>query len=705
MVPSSTEQRSSQGVLFKYLILAILVGTFIFISIVEAPLNSTNNYLPAAFTDLLVGERVVAAGSAPTAPPATTPNLRTDSAEAKNDQHLEHNNSDEEKDIQESEVLAPKPEFQPAETGAPTNAPTTATPEEKEIAASPAENVRPTETSTNKTTHALTKEPTRTPTKEPTKLATLAPTLPQTKSQSSIAPKIASSKLIQGENLSGDIPFNIPFPMPRALSFGSKTVELNSKTFGWTFASCGKSTSSDKIQQQCADLVLATERYSEMLFPHGTSVSCTSSNACLSTVVLNVKDSKEGLDVHTDESYELIVNNDGIYLSAVSMYGAMHGLESLSQLVHYNFESNVYEIQHADWIIQDAPRFPHRELLIDSSRHFLPVPVIESAIRAASYTKINILHWHIIDDQSFPWCSDAVPELCREGSFSPDEKYSREELKHLVVFARQHGIRIIPELDVPGHTASWCRGRPDICTAKGDILSPVDDHAKPVIKKLLTELRGIFPDTLIHLGGDEVDESKWFIDIRTRNYLSSHSMRAKDAYLDFVKTTADEAVKLGYRPIVWDDVWHNFGSRLDKKIIVHMWLRNKVSKEAASAGYDVLYSPVYPWYLDNMEMSYANALEREPCETLAGDLCKHALGGGGEMWGEKVDTSNFYNTVWPKLAAISERLWALPTVKVAQIQRGEFFRCHLNRRGIPAAPILNKMPRTAPGGPGSCYNQ
>jgi len=161
----------------------------------------------------------------------------------------------------------------------------------------------------------------------------------------------------------------------------------------------------------------------------------------------------------TDESYALSAPNDGAgSLRAATMFGALRGLETLAQLLDiYGVPSTARQIALAPILVADAPRFEYRGLLIDSARHFLPVATIERAVDALSYSKLNVLHWHIVDSNSFPCGSAIYPELAAKGAYDATAVYSVADLARVVAYAKARGVRVLPEWDVPGH-GGWGAG-------------------------------------------------------------------------------------------------------------------------------------------------------------------------------------------------------------------------------------------------------
>ena len=205
----------------------------------------------------------------------------------------------------------------------------------------------------------------------------------------------------------------------------------------------------------------------------------------------------------------------------------MRGLETFSQLVStYN-----YSIPCVD--IEDFPRYKFRGFMVDTSRHYLSIPVLKHLITAASWTKLNILHWHMVDDPSFPYCSTTYPELCKKGAYSPDHVYSQEDVLDVILHAYRHGVIVIPELDTPGHTLSWGHALPGFlthCPHHGNIgsdygpIDPTNEDVYPVVRNLIKEVTSLFPSNFIHLGGDEVHYGCWKNNENITAWMASHNI-------------------------------------------------------------------------------------------------------------------------------------------------------------------------------------
>ena len=497
----------------------------------------------------------------------------------------------------------------------------------------------------------------------------------------------------------------------------------------------------------------AFARYTDLTFPHpasdagedheGNSAAEAASRrrlgqahniggGTLSGMVIKVEDaSEEAPQLNTDESYSLTIDtqhgNNG-FITAPTIYGALRGLETFSQLVQFDFDTATYRLSvGVPLSVHDAPRFPHRGLMIDTARHFLPIHTIKHALDSMSFAKLNVLHWHVSDSQSFPLQFQSRPNLWN-GAHSPRERYLQAEVREVVEYARSRGIRVMPEFDVPGHAASWCRGYPEACPSDPQCSQPLNvahNETFQLIEDIVSECVGdqgydedmapLFLDDFFHLGGDEVDTTCWERDEEISAWMKDQNYTDPDeAYSYFVKRAASIAIEHGRRPVQWSEVFDHFKDKLEESTIVHVWKSVTNVTQVAEMGYELLVNVGYAdgsWYLDNLNRAWEEVYQRSPCQGIPydrPDLCSKVLGGHGEMWGETVDTSDFDATVWPRLAAIAERLWSTEdqtSDSKTALPRIQEFRCLLNERGIAAAPVNNADARSAPPGPGSCYKQ
>ncbi|GAB2277138.1 Beta-hexosaminidase 3 [Dionaea muscipula] len=433
-------------------------------------------------------------------------------------------------------------------------------------------------------------------------------------------------------------------------------------------------------------------------------------SAILKGINVVIDSPSDELQYGVNESYTLTVSNSYAHIEAKTVYGALHGLQTFSQLCHFNLNDEVIEVDLAPWTIIDQPRFLYRGLLIDTSRHYLPLPVIKNVIDSMSYAKLNVLHWHIVDTQSFPLEIPSYPKLW-DGAYSTAERYTVADAKEIVSYAQSRGINVLAELDVPGHAASWGFGYPALWPS-ANCMQPLDvsnEFTFKLIDGILSDFSKIFKFKFVHLGGDEVNTSCWETTPHVEQWLKQHKLDGSMAYQYFVLRAQKLALSHGYEIVNWEETFINFAAKLSPSTVVHNWLVSGIAAEAVASGFRAIVSNQDKWYLDHLDATWDGFYMNEP---LAGikDPRQQALILGGEvcMWGEHIDGSDIQQTIWPRAAAAAERLWT-PYSKLAKnprevTNRLAHFRCLLNQRGIAAAPLAG-LGRATPDDPGSCYKQ
>ncbi|XP_060057001.1 beta-hexosaminidase subunit beta-like [Erinaceus europaeus] len=359
-------------------------------------------------------------------------------------------------------------------------------------------------------------------------------------------------------------------------------------------------------------------------------------------------------------------------LSARTVWGVLRGLETFSQLIHQDPNGIISIIESS---VSDSPRFPHRGILIDTARHYLPIKAILKTLDAMAMNKFNVLHWHIVDDQAFPYQSATFPQLSKKVSYwNLISKMLPKDVRKVIEYARLRGIRVIPEFDNPGHTDSWGKGQKDLLTPCYDgkypsgMFGPIDptlNSTYTFMSRLLKEVSQVFPDEFIHLGGDEVDLQCWIFDI--------------------ISTTKKKA-------IVWQEVFDD-KLKLQPGTIVQIWKANEYEEElrtATEAGFPVILSA--PWYLDyiNSADDWKVNYEEEPHFFSGSERQKQlVLGGEACLWGEYVDATNLMPRLWPRASTVGERLWSDKEVRDLDdaYNRLTVHRCRMVRRGIAAQPL------------------
>uniref|UniRef100_A0A8B9JJU0 Beta-hexosaminidase n=1 Tax=Astyanax mexicanus TaxID=7994 RepID=A0A8B9JJU0_ASTMX len=492
------------------------------------------------------------------------------------------------------------------------------------------------------------------------------------------------------------------WPMPQQITQSTDRYLLSPQSFSFSYSK------DSAAQSGCSVLDSAFKRYYSLIFPDaadGARFSNIWMDPTPFTVSVSVKSGEcDGYpDEGSDESYNLSVAAGAAALKAQSVWGALRGLESFSQLV-YQDKYNMYFVNKTE--IQDFPRFEFRGLLLDTSRHYLPLNAILKTLDAMAYSKFNVFHWHIVDDPSFPYQSYSYPDLSSKGAFHPmTHIYTQSDVKRVISHARMRGIRVIPEFDTPGHTQSWGKGQPNLLTPcyKGDVpsgtfgpVNPILDSTYQFMSGLFKEMKSVFPDSYVHLGGDEVNFACWKSNPNVRAFMTKmgfgHDYTKLESY--YIENIVNISSALNKTPIVWQDVF-DYRERHRPQYVVEVWKGGCYLCEVrrvTKAGLKVILAA--PFYLDlpGPTHNWARYYNVRPLAFKGTDQQK-ALVIGGEvcMWGEYVDATNLHPRLWPRACAAAERLWSNEemTSNVDQaFPRLEKFRCSLIRRGIQAEPLF-----------------
>ncbi len=367
--------------------------------------------------------------------------------------------------------------------------------------------------------------------------------------------------------------------------------------------------------------------------------------------------------VDEDESYQLEVTSAAAHLSAPTVTGALRGMETFSQLIVADADSfSVPAIQ-----IQDRPRFPWRGLMLDVARHWMPIPVIERNLDAMAAVKLNVFHWHLSDDQGFRVESKVFPKLHQLGS--DGHFYTHADVRRVLDYARERGIRVVPEFDVPGHTTSWFVGYPELASAPGPFqierkwgifeptLDPTRDEVYTFLDGLIGEMASLFPDEYFHIGGDEVLDAEWLHNPAIQAFCKKNGLKtSKELHAYFNQRLQAVVRKHGKKMIGWDEV---LSPGLATDTVIQSWQGQQSLAEAARKGYRGILS--YGYYLDHMDTSTFH-YQVDPLSGEAGQLTAtetaHILGGEACMWSEYVTEETVDSRLWPRAAVVAERLWS-----------------------------------------------
>jgi hexosaminidase len=369
-------------------------------------------------------------------------------------------------------------------------------------------------------------------------------------------------------------------------------------------------------------------------------------------------------ELDEDESYTLEVTPSRATLTAANALGALHGLQTFLQLI----EPTPAGFGVPAITIQDQPRFRWRGLLVDASRHFIPIEVLKRNLDGMAAVKMNVLHWHLSDDEGFRVESKRFPKLHERGS--EGQCYTQAEIRDLVAYARDRGIRVVPEFDMPGHSRSWMAGYPELASVPGSyragriadadtVMDATRDGTYKFLDKFVGEMAALFPDAYFHIGGDEVNNKPWDSNPKIQEFIRAHGMKNnRDLQAYFNQRLQKIVQKHGKIMMGWDEVLH---PDLPKTVLVESWRGQDSLAEAAKQGHLGLLS--YGYYLDLMWPA-ARHYAVDPMTMTGGAAAltaeeqKRILGGEACMWSEFVTPETIDSRIWPRLAAIAERLWS-----------------------------------------------
>ncbi|XP_034234464.1 chitooligosaccharidolytic beta-N-acetylglucosaminidase-like [Thrips palmi] len=432
------------------------------------------------------------------------------------------------------------------------------------------------------------------------------------------------------------------------------------------------------------------------------------------TVTINATRADHDLDWETDESYRLEVSTKGgmvrAQVLAATVWGARHGAQTLAQLftattmpaASVSAKPKMMLLAVATARVADSPRYPHRGLLLDTARHFLPLAALLRTVDAMAASKLNVLHWHATDSHSFPLLLPSVPQLARLGAYSSKEVYTPAAVASLLRYARVRGVRVLLEIDAPAHcSAGWTWGEDAglgplvLCAAqqpwRSYCIQPPCGQLNPANPAVYSVLRAVYRDLVrvlprgeaLHLGGDEVFFACWNASQPVTDYLAATGRGRGEA--DFLNLWAefhagslaalDEAVgavgKAGTTAVLWSSHLTrppHVDSYVDKdRYVIETWTEagDALPEQLLSRGYRVILAAKDAWYLDHGwwgRTSYRpwRAVRDRRLPSSAGTPGT-VLGGEAALWGELTDATTLDGKLWPRAAALAERLWTDPS--------------------------------------------
>jgi hexosaminidase len=443
-------------------------------------------------------------------------------------------------------------------------------------------------------------------------------------------------------------------PMPASVQLKAGQLVVDSSF------SVGISGHSDVHLQRTVELFLDNLRRQTGMPPLDMRVTDA---AQARLVIHSERTSKEVQEFGEDESYSLDISTAGAKLDAMTPLGIMRGLQTFLQLVQTT--SDGFAVPAVT--IQDKPRFPWRGLMIDVGRHFIPLDVLKRNLDGMAAVKLNVFHWHLSENQGFRIESKKFPKLHEMGS--DGLYYTQDEVRDLIAYARDRGIRVVPEFDMPGHSTAWFVGYPELASGPGPYqierkwgifdpaMDPTQERTYKFLDGFIGEMANLFPDQYFHIGGDEVNGKQWDANPTIQMFMHAHGLKNNQDLQAYFNTRVQKIVsKHGKTMLGWDEILR---PDLPKDIVVQSWRGQDSLAAAAKLGYRGLLS--FGYYLDLMWPA-SRHYAAEPLSGAAADLSpdekQRILGGEACMWSEYVSPENIDSRIWPRNAAIAERLWS-----------------------------------------------
>lgn len=365
-----------------------------------------------------------------------------------------------------------------------------------------------------------------------------------------------------------------------------------------------------------------------------------------------------------DEAYDLEINEKQAKLTAATTVGAMRGLETLLQLLERDKDGFYFPAV----LLNDKPRFDWRGLMIDSARHFQPIEVLKRNLDAMAAVKLNVLHWHLTEDQGFRVETKKFPELHLKGS--DGDFYTQDQIREVIKYAADRGIRVMPEFDMPGHATAWLVSHPEIGSgAAGQTykierqpgifdptLDPTNEKTYKLLEQFFDEMAALFPDAYMHIGGDENEGKQWNANPRIQAFMKKNAIKDNhELQTYFNKRILKFLQENGKIMMGWDEI---FQPDLPKNVVIHSWRGQKALADAAKQGFMGVLSNGY--YIDLMQPASDHYIvDPLPADTnLNAEEQKRVLGGEATMWSEWVSPDTIDSRIWMRTAAIAERFWS-----------------------------------------------
>ena len=380
------------------------------------------------------------------------------------------------------------------------------------------------------------------------------------------------------------------------------------------------------------------------------------------------------------EAYTLTVSPAGVRIAAPKAEGVLWGVQTLRQLLPPSFDSTA-GARPSSWTvpavtIRDAPRFIWRGALFDAGRHFFPAAFVKRFVDLLSRYKLNVLHWHLTEDQGWRLQIRRYPSLTAVGAWRTEQDgtryggfYTQREVRDVVEYARLRGVTVVPEIEMPGHSVAAIASYPWLgCT--GDSI-PVANRwgvfpdvycPRPAtfafLRHVLDEVLALFPSRYVHIGGDEVPKDRWKACADCQALMRSEGLK-NEAELEgwFIERISRYLASRGRRLVGWDEITEG---HLAPDAVVEVWRNAATTDSVARMGHDVVASPSSDVYIDHSpgDLTLARVYAFDPVPPgLTGAQAAHILGSEAPLWSEGITPVNFDLMAFPRLLAFAEALW------------------------------------------------
>lgn len=469
-------------------------------------------------------------------------------------------------------------------------------------------------------------------------------------------------------------------PMPQKVHFAKGKMRFSADL---RIAIQGKS---EERLYRAADRLLRRldARTGQFFKQHSVGAADTSSQAEILFVIQRPAE----LKLHENEEYRLEVTEKQVIIEATTDLGGLRAIETLLQLLSADKDGFYFPVVQ----ITDFPRFAWRGLLIDVCRHWLDMETIKRNLDCMAAAKLNVLHLHLSEDQSFRMESKQFPKL--QQLASDGNYFTQDQLRELVQYAADRGIRIMPEFDIPGHATAILTAYPELGSLDGKtyelargwgvfegLLDPTRQEVYDFLDKFFDEVVSIFPDAYLHIGGDEVNPEEWKKSERVKAFMKQENLQNMAEVQTYFNARIYKILKAKNRNMMgWDEIFH---AGIPKEIAIQSWRGKSALYKAAREGHKGILSNGY--YIDLIESAEKHYLNDPlPADVdLKPEEIANVLGGEATMWSEHVTMETVDSRIWTRTAAIAERFWSAREVNEVRdmYRRLETMSLHLEWAG------------------------